>query len=362
MERFSSKEKTTLRTCGDKEATSLSCPMKNSYPIAAENRRVNNMNTENAVVRQTKSKKKPILRNIVVVVIIVFVAILIVMPIFVLSMFVGKRYEQEQFNSIDNGISSERITLTTDDDISLAAWRTYADESKGTIIILSGIQNPSVTAFFGYAKMFADNGWDSLLIEMRARSESEGDEIGLGMTEWRDAKAGVDFLSSETSVKDLPIVLMGTSMGGTTVITAAGELPAVDAVISASAYSSFTSMAVTVMPNVGIPKAIAIVDLPFLNLVTGFYYGFDKLKYSAINGIAKLEERPILLMHSTEDTQVPFSEFEKLLNEADKNNINVTTFIREGDEHIICYEQYIFNPAEDAEFARAVLGFLNDNF
>ncbi len=53
-----------------------------------------------------------------------------------------------------------------------------------TVIILSGIENPSVTAFFGYAKMLADNGWDSLLIEMRARNLSEGEKIGLGYTEW----------------------------------------------------------------------------------------------------------------------------------------------------------------------------------
>ena len=320
------------------------------------------MSTGIAAGQTKKLKRKKILRNIVIAVIIAVIAILIVIPIIVLSLFVGERYEQEQFNSLDYGITSERITLNTDDAIALAAWRTYADESKGTVIILSGIQYPSVTALFGYAKMFSDNGWDSLLIEMRARSQSEGDETGLGMTEWRDVKAGVDFLSGEMNAKDKPIVVMGTSMGGTTVIIAAGELPAVDAVISASAYSSFTSMAVTVMPNVGIPKAIAIVDLPFLNLVTGFYYGFDKLKYSAINGIAKLGNRPILLMQSTEDTQVPYPEYEKLLAEAGKNNIDVTTFIREGDEHFICYEQYIGDPVKDVEFAGAVLGFLDDNF
>lgn len=31
--------------------------------------------------------------------------------------------------------------------------------------------------------MLSDNGWDCLLIEMRARSLSEGNDIGLGMTE-----------------------------------------------------------------------------------------------------------------------------------------------------------------------------------
>ena len=277
-------------------------------------------------------------------------------------MFLGQRFEQEQYDSLSYGIPSERITLTTDDSLSIAAWRTRADDTKGTFIILSGIQNPSVTAFFGYAKMLADNGWDSLLIEMRARSESEGDEIGFGMTEWLDVKAGVDFLTNDTQAMDLPIVTMGTSMGGATVITAAGELPEIDAVISISAFSSLPDMFVDYMAISGVPKVISVMDTPFVNMYLGFHFGFDALNYSPINAIDKLGKRPILMMHSTEDTQVPYSHFETLLKKANQNNIDVSTFIREGDEHFICYDQYNNDPTQDTEFCQAILDFLAVNF
>ena len=68
------------------------------------------------------------------------------------------------------------------------------------------------------------------------------------------------------------------------------------------------------------------------------------------------------MMHSTRDTQVPYSEFQKLLDRAGKNNINATTFIREGDEHFVCYEQFFGTPANDAEFSRAIIDFLDVNF
>jgi len=308
-----------------------------------------------------KAKAKKTIITIFIVLVVLFVVLLAAILFIIMPMLLGQRYEQEQYNSLDFGIPAEHITLTTDDSLDIAAWRTRADDTKGTVIILSGIQNPSVTAFFGYAKMLADNGWDSLLIEMRARSKSEGDEIGFGMTEWLDVKAGVDFLSNDAGVKDLPIVTMGTSMGGGTVIIAAGELPEVDAVISISAFSSWSDLFVDNMAMFGMPKAIGGLDVPFINMYMGFHFGFDSLKYSPINGIAKLGRRPILMMHSTEDTQVPYSEFEKLLGEANKNNIDVSTFIREGDEHFVCYERYFDDPTQDLEFSQAILDFLTEN-
>ena len=290
----------------------------------------------------------------------VVLAALFIIPILVLSHLLGRRFNQEQFESADYGITSKRITLKTDDGLNLAAWRTQSENVKGTVIIISGIQNPSVTAYFGCAKMYADNGWDSLLIEMRARSLSEGETIGFGMTEWRDVKAGVNFLMSDIRAKDLPIVAMGTSMGGGTVITAAGELREITAVIALSAFSSFTNMIAEVMPVFGIPKFIAHMTKPFFKFHTGFRLGFDVLKYTPLYGIEKLGPRPLLLMHSTGDTEVSFSQHEKLLEKAKACNVKIKTFTREGDEHFIFSSENIKNPAQDTEAYQSIMDFLND--
>lgn len=316
----------------------------------------------NTIQKSKKTKTRKVIITVTVVLVVLIVAFLVAIPFLVMPMFLGQRYEQKQYVSTDYGIPSERITLTTDDSLALAAWRTRANNPRGTVIILSGIQNPSVTAFFGYARMFADNGWDALLIEMRARSESEGDEIGFGMTEWLDVKAGVDFLLADKDAKDLPIVAMGTSMGGGTVIIAAGEMPEVDAVISVSGFSSWNDLFADNMTMTGVPRFVSVLDTPFVNAYLGFHFGFDALKYSPLNGMAKLGDRPILMMHSTGDTQVPYAEFEKLLDAAKKNKVNVTTFIREGDMHFVCQDPYFDNPAMDVEFSSVIFDFLNTHF
>lgn len=313
-----------------------------------------------------KKKKKKIWKRVCIVVAAVIVLLhliaLIAIPAIFMSDIVGRRYEQTQYSAADYGLEAERLTLHTDDDLAIAAWRTRAADAKGTIIILSGIQNPSVTAFFGYAKMLADAGWDSLLIEMRARSESAGDEIGLGMTEWLDVKAGVTFLEGEADVGQLPIVAMGTSMGASTVIIAAGEVPGIDGVISISALSSWTDTFEDTMATMGVPGYFSVLERPFVSLYLGIHYGFDQLKYSAVDEIANLGDRPILLMHSKEDSQVPYPSYERLLNKAQGSGVPMTSFVREGDEHMICYDEFFDTPEKDAEFSAAVLQFLSENF
>jgi len=297
------------------------------------------------------------------VIMAVVLAILIAIPVFVMSLFLGQRFYQPQYNPAAFGISSEiteHINLATGDGLTLAAWRTYSntDTPHGTVIIISGLQMPSVTAFFGYANMLAMHGWDTLLIEKRARSLSEGEGIGFGITEWLDVKAGVDFLTADARVGELPIVTMGTSAGGATVLVAAGEIPRIDGVIAISAYSNFVDLYIDSMSMMGLPWFLGTITSPFMRLRMGLHFGFDAARYTPANGIVKLGQRPVLLMHSTEDWQVPFSHFNTLYRLAGENEINITTFVREGDWHFVCYDRYVSNPIHDVEFASAVLGWL----
>ncbi len=287
--------------------------------------------------------------------------ILIVMalaPLFALPRFWGRRYEQNRHDPAEFGVEAVELTLLTDDGLALASWFVQAGggaDAKGTVIILSGLQSPSVTVFFGYAKLFAGHGYNSLLVEMRARGLSQGKEIGFGMTEWRDVKAAADYLEG----MGLPIVVMGTSMGAGAAIIAAAEVETIDAVIAASPPSSAQDMFVSYMDTMGVPRFAGGMEMPFVTLYLGLHYGFDALRYSPEKAMAGLHGRPVLLMQSTGDTQVPFWEHEKLLGAALENGVTVQTFIREGDWHFICYDEDVFTPWEDTEFAGAVFEFLD---
>lgn len=316
------------------------------------------MNTE----VEGKSKLKHIIGIIIIVVIVLILLFFLALPYYIMSPILGKRVERPQFESSDYGISAEQISLKTEDELTLAAWHTKADDPNGTVIILSGIENPSVTAFLGYAKMLADKGWDSLLVEMRARNLSEGEEIGLGYTERKDVIAGVDCLSNDSSISELPIIVMGTSMGGSAGIMAAGEDLRIDGAISISAFSSWEDAFADNMRSMDIPEIICKAEKPFVRLYTGFKYGFKNTNVSPMKSLENFGERPLLLMHSTGDSQVPYPSFERLKDQAENHSINTSTFTRKGDQHFVCYERYFKNPLEDTEFSGSILSFLDANF
>ena len=231
--------------------------------------------------RMKRWKKRTLILSAAVLGLLLIV--MAVAPLFALPQFWGRRYEQRQADPADFGVEAAELTLMTDDGLALASWFVQADGgagAKGTVIILSGLQSPSVTAFFGYAKLFAEHGFNSLLVEMRARGLSEGTEIGFGMTEWRDVKAAADYLEG----MGLPIVVMGTSMGAGTAIVAAAEVETIDAVIAVSPPSGVQDMFVAHMDMLGVPHFLGVLETPFVTLYLGLHYGFDALRYMPAKG------------------------------------------------------------------------------
>ncbi|NLG24685.1 MAG: alpha/beta hydrolase [Clostridiales bacterium] len=255
----------------------------------------------------------------------------------------------------DFGAAAERLTLVTEDGLSLAAWRVDAKKPRAAVIFTSGIHSPSVTAFFGHAAMLQKAGYSSVLVEMRAHGESEGDLICLGTKEYMDVRAAVRHVQSMDP--ELPIVAYGLSMGAGAAINAIGETPEIDALVTLSAFSTWPDVFADNMALMGIPRFVCDLEKPFVRLYMGVRYGFDSLRVNPLNEIRKLNGRPALLMHSRGDTQVPFASFEKLAEAAP----GARTHVVDGDHHFICDDNFL-NPEADEAYANAVLGFLNEHF
>lgn len=245
------------------------------------------------ISEKAKERIKCMTSSFIIFVVIGVLFFLVFTPHIILNSLLNNRVESKVFNSESFNIESEQITLTTKDGLNLAAYRTRATNSKGTIIILSGIEEPSITAFFGYAKMFADNGWDSLLIEMRAHNQSEGEELGLGYLEVRDLIAGVDFISSDSEVAELPIVAMGTSMGASTAIMATDLDPRIDGTIFLAAFSSWPDVFVDNMMRLEVPKTLTNIEKPFIKLHAGIKYGFKNTQISPQKALNDFNGRPL---------------------------------------------------------------------
>ncbi len=309
-------------------------------------------------VKKRVSPKRVILIILAVLVVTTLITFSVIPPLIMHDM-IKLHADVEAYSAEEYGVTATPLSLETEDGFSLAAWEVAAEAPKGVVVLVSGIHNPSVTAFFGYAKMLRENGYASVLVEMRAHGDSEGDKICLGMYEYLDVKAGVAYIQEQAAYQGLPVIAWGTSMGAATALNAIGEIPEIDGVISCSAYSSWPDEFCDMMASMGAPAFLVAIQKPFVWGYSGIEYGFDKLKINPLEEIQRLNGRPALLMHSTGDSQVPYANFERLMAKAPDT---VETFIRKGDEHFICYERYFDHPAEDTEFSGAVLGFLKKHF
>ena len=304
-------------------------------------------------------KKKVII--ILVILLVLGLGVLIAVPYLTTGGMLNLRLDYEEIDAAEYGLEADEITLTTDDGLKLAAYLVEAESPKGVVVLVSGMHNPPVRSFYGYAKMFQDNGFSTLLVEMRSHGKSEGVGISMGMNEWLDVKVGAEYIDSLEAYEDLPIIAYGTSMGAGTVIIAGANVPEIDAVISASAFTKWSDLVANSMIDMGVPKWYIAIQKPFFDLNMGVRYGLSKMQYTPIKQIEKLD-KPILLMQSEGDTQVPYACFESLCEAMQSNENSETSnlfiFTREGDYHMICKDAYFDFPTEDIEFSGASAEFL----
>jgi len=280
-------------------------------------------------------------------------------PIIMKDMITGPIAYDRVYSPGEFGLTADTLTLQTSDGLRVAPYAVHAPQPQAVVIFVSGIHNPPVTAFYGHAKMLLDYGYSSVLVEMRAHGDSEGRLIALGYMEYRDILAAVDYIRGEPEYAGVPIVAYGLSMGGATAINAIGKTSQIDGLIALSAYSSWESNFRDNLTAMGAPRIYAALQQPFVRVYTTFRYGWSSFANRPIDNIAKLGDRPALLIHSTGDTQIPFANLERL---AAKAPAHVETWVREGDLHLIVKEGGFLRPGEDEEYYKRIIGFLDRHF
>lgn len=303
-----------------------------------------------------QSKTRKILLALALLLLLV-VAIMAAIPPLVVGGMVNQHVAFSQtWTGAEQDLTPNRLELTTSDGYEIVAYEVTAVQPKAVIIFLSGIHNPSVTAFFGHARMLLDEGYASILLEMRAHGESEGEVIALGYEEYLDVQAVVDYIKRSDSYAAVPIVVYGLSMGGATAVNAIGQIPEIDGLISLSAFSAWDDVFVD---NMGLSEPLASLQRPFVRLYTGFKYGFDKRHITPKQQIQNLGDRPALIIHSTDDSQVPYANFERIIAHAPDH---VETWVRHGDLHFIVEDGHFLDPQKDAPYAARIIHFLNRHF
>lgn len=183
-------------------------------------------------------------------------------------------------------------------------------EVKKAVICFHGYTSEAMKDYIGLSDYYHRNGYAMLMVDERAHGSSEGDYIGFGCLDRKDALLWIKWIIKECG-EDVQLLLHGNSMGGATVLmTSSLDLPKqVKGIISDCGFTSpkevFTHVLRTMYHMPAFPM-MQIVDKINQKLAG---YGLDECNAAREVRNAKV---PILLIHGSADTFVPCEMCERI--------------------------------------------------
>jgi uncharacterized protein len=111
------------------------------------------------------------------------------------------------------------VKIKTEDDFTLDAWHVKIPNAKGTVAMFHGHASKK-SAILMEAASFRELGYNTLLVDLRAHGNSEGNTCTIGYNEGADVKASYDYLQKNGEKN---IVLYGISLGAATITKAMND-------------------------------------------------------------------------------------------------------------------------------------------
>ncbi|MBO5287290.1 MAG: alpha/beta fold hydrolase [Clostridia bacterium] len=196
----------------------------------------------------------------------------------------------------------EEIYITSYDGKRLFGRYYHMKDGAPLQIQFHGYKGSAYRDFCGGSRLAMDISHNIILVDQRAHGKSEGRTITFGVKERLDCKAWVEYATSRFG--NIPIFIVGVSMGGATVLMASDlDLPDnVVGVIADCPYSSPASIIKKVCrEQLRLPPRLVF---PLVTL-GGFLFGhFNVNSQSAVKSV-KNAKFPILIIHGEADGFVP---------------------------------------------------------
>lgn len=260
-------------------------------------------------------------------------------------------------------LEAAHTRITTEDGLGLDAWElTPETDPKGGVVILSGLQGPSVTHLHEFGEFLQDEGHTALLVETRGLAGSDGDRLEGGLGEIRDLKAGLTYLRTEHP--DLPLGVWGTSMGGFVALASLDYLDAdtlPGAVVATSTYTDFPSLFADAAIAFGLPESQRAAVEEGTAEELGDRYG-EYTTASALHAVQHTDTK-LMLAYAEDDVQVPSRDSKEVVAAARAAGKDPEVFAVPGKEHFIvpANEEGLTEYVGDTDYGRAVADFFTRN-
>jgi alpha-beta hydrolase superfamily lysophospholipase len=201
----------------------------------------------------------------------------------------GERFEEVHFASLDG--------------TPLYGWFLDAGTAAPGLVLCHGYQR-AIEETFSLGHDLHEHGYNVLLFDFRGCGRSGGRYTSIGYHEPLDARAALAWRRGRLA-PGTPLGMLGISMGGSVALTVAAGEPDVRAVV---ADSAFATLAAAVEERFsGVPRSA--LPLYRLSLRTAERLcGGRVAAVRPVDAARRLCDRPVLLIHSTDDRIVPYTE------------------------------------------------------
>lgn len=232
---------------------------------------------------------------------------------------------REQIDGYLEAVTSlpfEEVRIHSYDGTELVGHYYHQADGAPLQIQFHGYKGTPVRDFCGGHTLARSLGHNILLVEQRAHGSNRRRSISFGVKERRDCLAWAEYAAQRFG-EDQKILLVGVSMGATTVLMASElALPrGVVGVIADCPYSTPREIICKVAGEMGFPPRAAY---PFLWTGALLYGGF-RLDSDGAVGAVKRSRLPVLLIHGEADDFVP-CEMSRAIKAAGGERIRLETF------------------------------------
>ncbi len=197
---------------------------------------------------------------------------------------------------------AKTVEIEANDGTKLVGHYLSCANPKRIIIAMHGWRSNWARDFGASYEFLHENECDVLYAEQRGQGNSGGEYMGFGLTERFDCLSWIDYICNNT--EDLPIYLMGISMGASTVLMASGfELDKrVHGIISDCGFTSANAIFKYVANNtLHMPYGLRKKEV---NALCKEKTSFGAGEWTTLDAL-KTNKVPVLFVHGTDDDFVP---------------------------------------------------------
>ncbi|TET14267.1 MAG: alpha/beta hydrolase [Actinobacteria bacterium] len=216
----------------------------------------------------------------------------------------------------DAGLFYEDIMLKTSDGINISGWYIPTENQRGTILFFHG-NGGNISHRIEFIEMFYELNLSTFIIDYRGYGKSEGKPSEEGT--YLDAEAAWDYVVDEKKINPSRIIIYGRSLGAPIGTRLAEKHKPATLILD----STFTSI-----------KDISARLYPFLPVKRFFKFEYNTIEY--LKGV----DCPVLIIHSRDDSYIPFSHAERLFEVVDNKKELVETFGDHNTNFIVSREDY----------------------